>query len=430
MAIVKNDPFPGTDYSSYQKWDKVVLPSGEVFYAVPGNPAYVFDPVASNATGRKVFRRNPKEAIAADQLQREQQQKAIEQQQFNQSPLGQLLPVGASVAGLYAANKLANGGISLPSLPSLNLGGSAAPEVASNVDSAAQGFLGGSSGAAEGAYQIGTNADGSILMSDGSSLAADGAGISGSTILGGLTAAKGTYDTIKGFQQGGEGVRSGLTTAGAGVGTMLLPGLGTLGGAALGNLAGYGLQGKGIKNDLALLGAGSIGGPLGLIGAGGLIAARRLGFDPMKKTTKQIESDRWGGTGLAPEKYQEMIGKDYFAGTGGEQSRDEKFLTADAIRNNPDNYNNAPDWDTWSKDQQDTFLKRMLDAGKVREKKGGIYYDDDFAKQTAAEIRNPAPQVKGAAPMQVPGEVIDAAAQNAFKGPKWILRNGKTVKVA
>jgi hypothetical protein len=72
-------------------------------------------------------------------------------------------------------------------------------------------------------------------------------------VLGGITAAKGGYDTYQGAMNAGQGQRAGMTTAGAGIGTMLLPGIGTAAGAAAGNVAGYGLQGKGIKNDLALL---------------------------------------------------------------------------------------------------------------------------------------------------------------------------------
>ncbi len=449
MAIVKNDPFPGTDYNKYQEWEKIVLPSGEVFYTVPGNPAYVFDPVASNATGRKVFRRNPKEAIAADQQQKDAQAKAIKQQQFNQSPLGQLLPVGASLGGLYLANKVASGG--LPSLPSLDLGGSGAAEVSTNADSAAQGFFGGSSGAAEGAYQVGTNADGSILMSDGSSLAAEGAGIGAGQVLGAIGAAKGTYDTIKGFQQGGEGVRSGLTTAGAGIGTMLMPGLGTIGGAAVGNLAGYGLQGKGIKNDLALLGAASIAGPVGLIGAGGLIAARRLGFDPIHKTTRQVAQEHTQD--LLKQAGDDEVAKNYVSGMREQFNAPPpdkenpfmgKYKTFDEYKTaglNADNlsgvYGNistygAKEWANLTNEQRRAVTQKNIDAGNYTSKKGEVeFVDKELAKKLKDEALGLNVQVKGAAPIQVPGSVVDAAANASLsKGPKWIIRDGKTVKVA
>lgn len=110
MAVVKNDPFPGTDYSKYQSWEKVTTPGGQVWYVVPGNPGYVFDPVASNASGRKVFRANPSAQISEQQAQKDAQQRQIDQQEQARSPAGQLLPVAGTVAGTvgsaYAINQL------------------------------------------------------------------------------------------------------------------------------------------------------------------------------------------------------------------------------------------------------------------------------------------------------------------------------------
>ena len=100
-------------------------------------------------------------------------------------------------------------------------------------------------------------------------------------IGGGLAAAKGTYDTIKGFQQGGEGMRSGMTTAGGGVGMMVAGPLGAAVGAGVGNIAGYGLQGKGIKNDVALLAAL---GPTALL-------AKKFGLLTPHKTTRQVAQE-------------------------------------------------------------------------------------------------------------------------------------------
>jgi hypothetical protein len=146
------------------------------------------------------------------------------------------------------------------------------------------------------------------------------------------------------------------------------PGRGLLEGAASGAAIGSGFAGVG-----AIPGA-AIG---GLIGLGkGLME---------KPSTKEIQSSRFKAAGVA-DPYGKA-GHDYFAGTGGEQSRDEKFLTPDAIRVNPDNYNNVPDWDSWTPEMQTNFLTQMLQAGKVQEKKGGIYYDDAYAKQIADQIR-------------------------------------------
>lgn len=433
MAIVKNDPFPGTDYGSYQKWPKVVLPSGEVLYEVPGNPAYTYDPVASNATGRKVFRRNPKEAIAADQQQKDAQTKAIKQQQFNQSPLGQLLPVGASLGGLYVANKVANGGLPSISLPDLNLGGSGGSEVVSNADAATQGFFGGGSGATEGAYQIGTNADGSILMSDGTSVAADGAGIGAGQVLGAIGAAKGTYDTIKGFQQGGEGMRSGMTTAGAGIGSMLLPGVGTVAGAAIGNIAGYGMQGSGIKNDLALAALGPPGWTL--------LAAKKLGLKP-HKTTRQVAQEHTQD--LFKQAGDDEVAKNYVSGMreqfnapppdkenpfmGGKYKTFDEYKTAglnaddlSGVYGNISTYG-AKEWANLTNEQRRVVTQKNIDAGNYTSKKGEVeFVDKELAKKLKDEALG----------MNVPGTVIDAAANASLsKGPKWIRRDGKIVKVA
>ena len=105
MAIVKNDPFPGTDYTQFSTWKKVVTPAGQVFYVVPGNEAYVYDPVASNASGRKVFRANPTAAIAKDQEAEDLKKKQINQQLQNSSPLGQALPVAYGAGGIILANQ-------------------------------------------------------------------------------------------------------------------------------------------------------------------------------------------------------------------------------------------------------------------------------------------------------------------------------------
>lgn len=130
---------------------------------------------------------------------------------------------------------------------------------------------------------------------------------------------------------------------------------------------------------------------IGWVAAGGalagMLATKLLG----RKSTKEKESDRWKAVGKDAEaKSMGMGGHDYFAGTGGEKSRDEALLTADAIRNNPDNYNNIPNWDKWNKASQDKFLNKMLQERKVREKKGGIYYDDAYAQQVAKEFEKDA----------------------------------------
>ena len=151
-----------------------------------------------------------------------------------------------------------------------------------------------------------------------------------------------------------------------------------------GGLSGAGM-GAGIGMAAPLVGLGPVGwGALGLMALGGGALGGGLGAGLAGKSTGEIQAERWGKVGREnanPEGY------DYFAGTGGEQSRDESLLTANAIRNNPDNYTAAADWDSWSKEHQDKLLSTLLSEKKVNERKGGIYYDDARAKQLADEIR-------------------------------------------
>jgi hypothetical protein len=148
MARFSNNPFPGVDAAQFSTWEKVTLPNGEVMYVVPGHPGYVYDPVASAASGRTVFRTNPKQAISqqeeeqrkqdeAEQLQKDQ----IKQQQFNQSPLGQIIPVAAGTGGIIAASQFAKPGVTA----------------------------------------VGMGPNGSVLMSNGSVLNAGGAAAQGTT---------------------------------------------------------------------------------------------------------------------------------------------------------------------------------------------------------------------------------------------------------
>jgi hypothetical protein len=340
MALYDKDPFPGIDYSRYQDWEKITTPDGQTYFVVPGNAGYVFDPVASNATGRKVFRRNPKGEIEQAQKAEAERQAALEQQMFNQSPAGQLIPVvgqaGGTIGGLYAAKELFG------------------PAASANVvtEAATQGALSSAPGAVTGTGAFlpgGTSMATAEMPTSISNFAG-----SATPYLGAAGAAYGGYNALQGIKKG-DPVQAGMGGLGAGLGI---------------NAMGYAL------------------GPWGWAAmAGAPIVASMLNGAFDQKSTKEIEADRWSAAGASPELAEKMYGYDYFTGTEGQKSRDEKFLTPDAIRVNPDNYNNVADWDEWSKSEQDEFLTAMLGAGKVSERKGGIYYDDDFAKAKADEIR-------------------------------------------
>lgn len=354
MARFDKDPFPGTDYSAYQSWEKVTTPDGETYYVVPGHSGYVLDITASNATGRKVFRKNPSNALKQQEQEKANQDKLIAQQQFNQSPAGQLIPVAASTGGLIAASQF---------MPGASAGSDVVKALA---DAGALGATQGTGGAGISTPQI---VSATSIPTEPTSIS-NFAG-SATPYLGAAGAGLGAYQAYQGIK-GGNPVQAGLGGLGAGLGI---------------NAMGYAL------------------GPWGWAAmAGAPVVASLLGGDVFGgKSTKEIQADRWKNTNANPEIVAAMAGgHDYFAGTGGEKSRDERFLTPDAIRNNPDNYNNIPDWEKWSKSQQDQFLSTMLNEGKVQEKKGGIYYDDDRAKELADEIRNKKPAIK---PMERGGGV-------------------------
>jgi len=114
VAIVKNDPFPGTDYSKFQSWEKVTTPGGQTWYVVPGYPGYVYDPVASNASGRKVFRANPSAAISEHQDEKDAVEAQRKQQAQANSPMGQVTPVIAGTGGILLANEAMKAGVGSP----------------------------------------------------------------------------------------------------------------------------------------------------------------------------------------------------------------------------------------------------------------------------------------------------------------------------
>jgi hypothetical protein len=401
MAIVKNDPFPGTDYGSYQKWEKVALPSGEVFYVVPGNPAYVFDPVASNATGRKVFRRNPKEAIAEQQKQQQIQDEQIKQQQFNQSPVGQLLPVGASLGGLYLANQLASGGA--PSLGGLFGGSQAGGAMAAQALPEVTALGGGASSAGLGSGSVA--AGGSVPSAATGTLSSVGLPLAAATAA---------------FLAG----RSGLNM----------------------------LEGK-QKNwkDASLVdNAGRLALATGTFGLSE-VANKFFGG---RKSTRDVARDHTSDLMAAAEGDQSAVNyvqgirqqydaappdpsKPFFAGKYG--SFDEyktAGLNADdlsGVYGNISTYG-AKEWANLTNDQRRAVTQKNIDAGNYTSKKGEVeFVDKDLAKKLKDEALgiNVAPQVKGQAPTTVPGAIIDEAAKASLStGPKWIIRNGKTVKVA
>lgn len=216
MAIVKNDPFPGTDYSTWQSWKKITLPDGQVLYEVPGNPGYAYDPIASNATGRKVFRKNPQ--LQVDEYN--QRQEAIKQQQFNQSPLGQIVPVAAGTGGIIAASKFtAPGATAIKEVGNgiLMSDGTIKPigdAIASNVGAAAQATNTGAQIASGEAPNI---LSASRVTGETPAPGMFSPGTIGGNALGAAGLALGGYEAFKGVESGNP-LQAGLGGAGVGFG--------------------------------------------------------------------------------------------------------------------------------------------------------------------------------------------------------------------
>lgn len=353
------------DTTGYESWPVLQTSDGAKFYVVPGSDGrLVFDPVMTALKGKTVFRPSPKSAIEAKKAAEDQQKAAIDLQKQQSSPLGQAATMVGPVAGIvganyalqhtapaaavsiipsgpYAGNILMNNGTIQDAAGHIVGQGTAAavqPVANTAATQTAQAFIG-AAPETQGVLidpTLAPEAPGLFSAGYGGVAAGD---FSAASIGAGVGGAVGLYD---------------LTTHDRG------PLLGTAEGAASGYMIG-GVPG-------AVVG--------GIYGLGkGLLE---------KPSTKEIQAGRFKAAGIA-NPYPD--GHDYFAGTGGEQSRDERYLTPDAIRLNPDNWNAAPDYGSWTKDQQDQFLSDLLQNGKVQERKGGIYYDDAYAKSVADRIR-------------------------------------------
>lgn len=361
--------------------------------------------------------------------------------------------LAGALAGLYGAKKLAE--IELPSFGDLFSGGSSAgqsvaTEATKEAASSIPDIISGSGVTGSESFPVQTMSDGSTLMSDGSTLAADGGGVMGTVgpVLGAVAAAKGGYDAINGMQHGGEGTRSGLTTMGAGIGSILLPGVGTVAGAAMGNAAGYGLQGNGIKNDLALAALGPPG--------WGLLAAKKLGLTN-HKTTRQVAQENTGrlqkswGDDEQSQNYLAAMRDQYnsappdpskpFAGKygswdeyvkGGLEAND---LTG--VLGNLETY--GPEYGKMNFEQQKALTQSNIDAGNYYSDKGEVKIRDmgkalSFLNPAQSGIKN-LPITKGPAmidpaKLNIPAGQVSPLAQALSRSKTTspgIDKNGKRI---
>jgi len=447
VAIFQNDPFPGTDYTQYASWPKVTTPDGRTFYEVPNYPGYVFDPVASNASGRKVFHANPKLSIEKEQEKEAILKQAAEQQNFNSSLPGQLIPVAAGTAGTIAAAEALRPGPSLvdqalaakisgtpfPSVPGVT------PSASGAAQAAAQGATGAPAtpnviGAARvnGAVPVGTAPGGGTMMSDGSivtdqlppnsEVAADGSIFNSETgqmigrVAQGALGAYQIYQGIGDFKDdkigGVLGVGSGAANVGAALGSETAADFAAPLMAAKGAYDMYGAfqrGGEGIRTSGTELGAGI--GTMILPGVGTLIGAgagNLLGYGLDKlglfhKTTRQVAQEHTGDLLKASDdpRYQTYVQgmrEQYNAAPpdpskpfhGGQYGSFDEYKAAGLDPNDLTGvYGNlktfGPEWANLTQEQRVAVTKGLIDAGLYESNKGEVEITDP-AK--ALEIKN------------------------------------------
>lgn len=215
---------------------------------------------------------------------------------------------------------------------------------------------------------------------------------SASQIASGAGALYGGYNAVNDWQHGGSG-RTGLTEGGAGVGNMVAGPIGAGVGALYGNVVGYGLQGHGWKNHLALASTNPM-----------LEVARDLGFSPIHETTRQYESANTSN--LLKEGTDNQPWQDYVKGMRGQ------YNTAPADPSKPfdngkysnwDEYQKAgldakdltgvygnlntfgPDWAGYSQDQRQKITQGLIDNNLYNSQHGDVQVTDPTK---AKEIRD------------------------------------------
>jgi hypothetical protein len=284
-----SDSFAGIDFSQYQGWQQLKSPSGETYYVVPGT-GYVYDPFLSAAKGRPVLLQNN----YAQYQQQNQDQSASKQQAIDlqkaqiaaSNPINQILPIGATVGGLWAAKQLANGGIfggsgsgtAATGLKTSTAAGNPTSGAAVANDAAAATPTGGTLGAAAAAAGAEPWAGAGLAADPASAFAGASAGADAGAVNAGMAADPGLFGSL-----GGAGATAGMLGLGAAAAYNWYK---NDGGAAI-------LGGGGKRADYAntLLDSNPVTGwinPLGNILGFGNVGNRLFGAS---KTTRQIAAD-------------------------------------------------------------------------------------------------------------------------------------------
>lgn len=399
----------------------MISPNGEVYYEVPNHPGYVMDITASNATGRKVFRANPKDSIAKQKEEEDRLKKAQDQQAFNQSPAGQLLPVAGGVGGTIAAAQFLKPG---PSLVDKALAAQIEQQTAANaapaVQSATTGVLAGvpSEAAAQGAFF----GPGGSATGAGAELAPETAGIGVAPYLGAAGAglgAYGLYNSIKANDVKGGAISGAGLGLGLGAAAPLL-GFGPLGWGALAASAGLGALGGG-----------------GLTSLFGHETTRQLAQKHTSKLLGQSDDPNY-------QNYVQSMRDQYNAAPpdptkpyhGGQYSSFDEYKRAglDAsdltgVYGNLKTY--GPEWANLTQEQRKAVTQANIDSGLYSSKKGEVEITDTAKalenKNNVLKGFNVGAQTAGQAAAQ--GATAPNTVQLVPPAPGMVIDPSKTIPV-
>lgn len=232
------------DYSQYGSWQKVVAPTGQTYYKVPGT-GYLYDPFLSKSKGRPVLFQDPTQAIS----DRDAAAKAAKEAS---SPMAQILPVAGMaagqlgmdyVSGLIAGPKavgIAPGGGVIMSDGTIKGATAIGQQVAAPATTAAGAFSSGVSGigpvASGGEYAGALGGAPATTAAPGGMFSLGGIGSAGNLILP-AAGAVGALDLFANKRSGGRGALQGAAS-GAAIGSFGGP-PGAIAGAVIGGTLGY-----------------------------------------------------------------------------------------------------------------------------------------------------------------------------------------------
>lgn len=408
-AQQNSNMFGGIDFSQYRNWQTYTLPNGQIYYIIPGNAGYLYDPFLSAAKGRPVIWSSPQAALD----EKKQKEDFIKKQA---SPVNQLLPVAAGVGGLVAANKLSSMDFKLPTIFG---GAEQATQAAGQAAAQTGGLVQASTAAAPVAGSLG-NAAAAPFMGPG------GAAYSGPFAEAPVAeAAPGMFS---------------LGNIGA-AGNAILPGIGAIG--AYDVLShDYGAGRSGIEGAASGAAIGSFFGPTGAIagaGIGGLIGLGKSVFFDHESTRDRAQKHtgellEQGKNDPSWQQYVSGIRQQYNAPPPdpskpfkGQFGTWEEYKAAgldpsdlSGVYGNLSTF--GPEWAKLTEEQRQAITKGLIDADLYDAHKGEVEITD------AARARQIKDQILSGKGPVLPAQMGQAAAQGA-SGKQPIVMSGDPAKM-